>query len=120
VVFWMRIWETVICYTRCSAALASHAVITMITINEAPTRIALRTGAVHCLAHLLTCNLLDDLLLHLLCHRVGANRQSPMRPDEMAGVAVGISLEIILMLAFGLPEVARRNDFRNDPARPQA
>jgi hypothetical protein len=38
----------------------------------------------------------------------------------MAGVAVGISLVIILMLGFGLPEVACRNDFRNDLARPQA
>jgi hypothetical protein len=38
----------------------------------------------------------------------------------MAGVAIGISLEIILMLGFGLPEVACPNDFRNDLARPQA
>jgi hypothetical protein len=30
----------------------------------------------------------------------------------MAGVAVGISLEIILMLRFGLPEVAYRNELR--------
>ena len=73
-----------------------------------------------CIAHLLTCDSLDDLLLRLLCNLVGANRQSPVGPDEMAGVAVGISLEIILMLGFGLPEVACRNDFRNDLARPQA
>ena len=118
--FWMLIWETVMCDTRCSAALANHAVIAMITINEAPTRIALRTGAVHGLAHLRTCNVLDDLLLCLRCHLVGANRQSPMGPDEMAGVAAGISLEIILMLAFGLPEVACRHDFGHDLARPQA
>src|SRR5262245_42920088 len=115
----MRIWATVMCDTRCSAALANHAVIAMITINDAPTRIAIRTGAVHGLAHPLTYNVLDDLLLPLLCHLVGANRQSPVGPDEMAGVAAGISLEIILMLGFGLPEVARRNDFRNDLARPQ-
>jgi hypothetical protein len=38
----------------------------------------------------------------------------------MAGVAVGISLEITLMLGFGLPEVAGWNDFRNDLARPEA
>jgi hypothetical protein len=38
----------------------------------------------------------------------------------MAGVAVAISLEIILMLGFSLPEVACRNDFGNDLARPQA
>jgi hypothetical protein len=118
--FWMLIWETVICDTRCSAALASPAVMANIIINEANTRTALRTGAVHCIAHLLTCDLLDDLLLRLLCNLVGANRQSPVGPDEMAGVAVGISLEIILMLGFGLPEVACRNDFRNDLARPQA
>ena len=77
-------------------------------------------GAVHCIAHLLTCDSLDDLLFRLLCNLVGANRQSPVGPDEMAGVAVGISLEIILMLGFSLPEVACRNDFRNDFARPQA
>jgi hypothetical protein len=120
VVFWILIWETVIRDTRCSAALANHAVIAMITINEANTRTALRTGAVHCIAHLLTCDLLDDLLLRLLCNLVGANRQSPVGADEMAGVAAGISLQIILMLGFGLPEVACRNDFRNDLARPQA
>ncbi len=73
-----------------------------------------------CIAHFLTCDLLDDLLLRLLCNFVVANRQSPVGPDEMAGVAVGISLEIILMLGFGLPEVACRNDFRNDLAWPQA
>src|SRR4029077_19370986 len=53
-------------------------------------------------------------VLRLLCNLGGANRQSPVGPDEMAGVAVGILLEIILMLGFGLPEVACRNDFRND------
>ena len=91
-----------------------------IAINGANTRTVLRTAAVHCIAHLLTCDLLDDLLLRLLCNLVGANRQSPVGPDEMAGVAVGISLEIVLMLGFGLPEVACRNDFRNHLARPQA
>jgi hypothetical protein len=35
----------------------------------------------------------------------------------MAGVAVGISLEIILMLGFGLPEVACRNEFCNGICR---
>src|SRR5262249_29628268 len=79
----------------------------------------LRTGAAHCITHLLTCDLLDDPLLRLLCNLVGANRQSPVRPDEMAGIAVGILLEIILMLGVGLPEVACPDDLRNDPARPQ-
>jgi len=83
-------------------------------------RATYRRCALHCITHLLTCDLLDDPLLRLLCNLVGANRQSPVGPDEMAGVAVGISLEIILMLGFGLPEVACRNDFRNDLARPQA
>ena len=31
----------------------------------------------------------------------------------MAGVAAGISLEVVLMLGFGLPEVACWNDFSN-------
>ena len=91
-----------------------------ITINEANTRTVLRTGAVHGIAPFLTCDLLDDLLLRLLCNLVGVTRQSPVGPDEMAGIAVEISLEIILMLGFGLPEVACRNDFRNNLARPQA
>ena len=38
----------------------------------------------------------------------------------MTGVTVGIVFQVILMLGFGLPEVACRNDFRNDLARPQA
>ncbi len=33
-------------------------------------------------------------------------RQLPVGPDEVAGVAVGIALEIILMLGLGFPEVA--------------
>ena len=90
------------------------------SLAQLQRRNVLRTGAVHCLCTPLTCDSLDDLLLRLLCNLVGANRQSPVGPDEMAGVAVGISLEIILMLGFGLPEVACRNDFRNDLARPQA
>src|SRR4051812_34562732 len=38
----------------------------------------------------------------------------------MAGVAVRNALEIILMLRFGLPEVACRNHFGHDLAGPQA
>jgi len=96
-------------------------VIANTTINEATTPTMLRIGAVHRIAHLLlVCDSLDHLLLGLLCNLIGPNRQSPVGPDEMAGVAIGISLEIILMLGFGLPEVACRNDFRNDLARPQA
>ena len=92
----------------------------VVTHRNRPARTMLRTGAAHCITHLLTCDLLDDPLLRLLCNLVGANRQSPVGPDEMAGIAVGILLEIILVLGFGLPEVACRNDFRNDLARPQA
>ena len=79
------------------------------TINEATTPTMLRIGAVHRIAHLLARDSLDHLLLGLLCNLIGPNRQSPVGPDEMAGVAIGISLEIILMLGFGLPEVACRN-----------
>lgn len=67
-------------------------------------------------ADILACN----LRLRLFCKLVAANRQFPVGPDEMAGVAAGISLEIVLMLGFGLPELACRNDFRNDLARPKA
>jgi hypothetical protein len=92
-----------------------------ITINEAPTCTMLRPSVMYCTAHLTTCDSPDDLLLGLLlCNFLGAPRQSPVGPNEMAGVAAGISLEIILMLTFGLPEVACRNDFRNHLARPQA
>jgi hypothetical protein len=120
VVFWILIWETVICDTRCSAALASPA--RDGKHNHQRSHYAYRATYRRCalLCTPLTCDSLDDLLLRLLCNLVGANRQSPVGPDEMAGVAVGISLEIILMLGFGLPEVACRNDFRNDLARPQA
>ena len=69
--------------------------------------------------HLLTCDLVDELPLRLLCNLIGANRQFPIRPDEMARVAGGISLEVILMLWFGLPEVSYRHDFRYRLARPQ-
>jgi len=38
----------------------------------------------------------------------------------MARVAAGISLEVILMLQFCLPEIACRHDFRHHLAGPQA
>src|SRR5204863_9965240 len=49
-------------------------------------------------------------------------RKNPVRADEMAGVAVGVLLEVVLMLGLGLPERARRGDFRHDlpgPAPPR-
>ena len=58
---------------------------------------------------------------HALCSNLfGATRQSPVGPDEMAGVALRKSLEVILMLRFGLPELACRNDFGHNLGGPQA
>src|SRR5579859_1714139 len=50
---------------------------------------------------------------------IGA-RQLPVRPDEVAGVAVWIALEVVLMLGLGFPEVPCRGHFRHDATRPQA
>src|SRR5690348_3501703 len=49
-----------------------------------------------------------------------ARRQLPARADEVAGVAVGIALEVVLVLGFGFPEVAGRHDLGHHLARPQA
>ena len=38
----------------------------------------------------------------------------------MAGIAVRVALEIVLMLRFGLPEFAGRRDLRHNAAWPQA
>ena len=46
--------------------------------------------------------------------------QLPVRPWEMAGVAVGIALQIILALGLGLPEVANWRHFGHHFARPNA
>src|SRR5687768_10066267 len=43
-----------------------------------------------------------------------ANRQPPVRANEMACVAAGISQEIVLMLGFGLPEVTCRHELGHD------
>jgi len=56
----------------------------------------------------------------LLCNRIRANRQPPVWPDEMTRVAAGISFEVVLMLGFGLPEVACWNNISNNLSRPQA
>src|SRR5262249_59685266 len=56
----------------------------------------------------------------LLCNLIGATRQSPVGPDEMASVAAWISLEVILMLGFGLPELACRTDFGHNLLVPQS
>ena len=48
-----------------------------------------------------------------------ALRQLPVRPREVAGVAPREALEIVLVLGFGLPEIARRRHLGDDLARPQ-
>src|ERR1044071_9083489 len=40
--------------------------------------------------------------------------QNPVRPHEMARVAVGIALEVVLMLRLGLPEPAGRCHLGDD------
>ena len=47
--------------------------------------------------------------------RLRAPGEHPARPHEVAGVAVGIALEIILVLGLGFPEVARRRRLRSPP-----
>ena len=56
----------------------------------------------------------------LFLNLVLATGQPPVGPHEMAGVAVGISLEVILMLGLGLPEVSGGHHFGHDFAGPQA
>src|SRR6185312_8882796 len=49
-----------------------------------------------------------------------ACRQLPVRADEVAGVAIGDALQVILMLGFGFPEVPGGRDLGNSLAGPQA
>src|SRR6267143_995929 len=49
-----------------------------------------------------------------------ANRQLPVGPDEVAGVAAGILQQVILMLRFSFPEITCRDHFGDDLAGPQA
>src|ERR1700722_19229886 len=51
---------------------------------------------------------------------VRAVRQLPARADEVAGVPVGVLLQVVLVLGLGLPERAGRRDLGDDLARPQA
>src|SRR5437016_4645187 len=51
---------------------------------------------------------------------IGAARELPPRPREVAGVATRISLQIVLVLRLGLPEGAGGRDLGDDLARPQA
>jgi len=48
-----------------------------------------------------------------------AFRQLPVRPDEVAGVAVGNAFQVILMLRLCFPEWPRRFDFGHHTAGPQ-
>src|SRR5206468_10444271 len=41
---------------------------------------------------------------------LGPQRQDPIRADEVARVAVGVALEVILVLGLGFPEVAGRRE----------
>ena len=49
----------------------------------------------------------------------GAHRETPARPDEMAGISIRILLEIVLMLGLGFPEISQGRDLGHDPAGPQ-
>src|SRR5690242_17327394 len=46
-------------------------------------------------------------------------RQLPMRADEVAGVAVRIAFQVILVLGLRLPEIAGGRELGHDLARPQ-
>src|SRR6476620_12376270 len=47
-------------------------------------------------------------------------RKLPIRPREMAGVAVGVVLQIVLVLRLRLPERALRNNLGDNLPRPEA
>src|SRR4051795_2911240 len=49
-----------------------------------------------------------------------ALRQPPVRADEVAGVAIGIAFEIVLVLRLGFPEVADGRDFGAGLAGPDS
>src|ERR687898_3348276 len=52
--------------------------------------------------------------------RTGAPGQCPARAREVAGIAVRVALEIVLVLRLGLPEFAGGRDLRHNAAWPQA
>ena len=51
-------------------------------------------------------------------HGILAARQGPARPWEVAGVAVRVGLQVVLVLWLGLPERPRRGHFGDDLAGP--
>ena len=46
-------------------------------------------------------------------------RKLPLRADEVAGVAIRVAFQVVLVLGLGLPEVASGRNFRHHLARPQ-
>ena len=59
-------------------------------------------------------------LIRLAGLRLGPTRQLPVWPDEVAGVAIRETFEIVLMLRLSFPEWTGRGDLRHRLARPQA
>src|SRR5262245_21564546 len=57
--------------------------------------------------------------LNVLCGHTGAPGQFPAAPREVAGIAVRVTLQIVLVLGFRLPEFAGGPDLRHDASRPQ-
>src|SRR5690606_17463508 len=49
-----------------------------------------------------------------------AARQLPVRSHEVAGVTLGVALQVILVLGLGLPEISRRRHFGDHLAGPDA
>src|SRR5579883_44985 len=56
----------------------------------------------------------------LPCLGLRAMRQLPVGTREVAGIAVGVALEVILVLGLRFPEGTNRRHFGHDLARPQA
>src|SRR5436309_15905014 len=46
-------------------------------------------------------------------------RKLPLRADEVAGVAIRVTFQVVLVLGLGLPELASGRNFRHHLARPQ-
>src|SRR5215218_5180978 len=54
----------------------------------------------------------------LPCGGVFSDRELPVRPDEVAVVAMRDAFEVVLMFGLGLPKVADWSDFGHHLARP--
>src|SRR5688572_7553510 len=61
----------------------------------------------------------SGLALRLGRDLVRTARQLPAGPDEVARIAVGVALEVVLVLGLGFPEIAGGRDFGHDLAGPQ-